>query len=113
LAVTARKDDAEMLEVLAPLEHHPTRLACEGERLFLSELGGGCQVPAGAYTTLDENANTYSISGFISSLDGSLFLRAEETGSLEDSGDISMKLARRLLDSGGEEILADIRQEVS
>ncbi len=112
LAVTARKDDAEMLEVLAPLEHHPTRLACEGERLFLSALGGGCQVPAGVHTTLDENANTFSISGFISSLDGRLFLRAEETGSLDDSGDISMKLARKLLDSGGEEILANIRQEV-
>jgi hydroxymethylbilane synthase len=113
LAVTARKDDVEMLKILAPLEHHTTRLACEGERLFLSELGGGCQVPAGVHTVLDENANSFRISGFISSLDGRLFLRAEETGSPENSGDISMKLARRLLDSGGEEILADIRQEVS
>jgi hydroxymethylbilane synthase len=112
LAVTARSDDAEMLEVLAPLEHHPTRLACDGERLFLSSLGGGCQVPAGAFTTMDENANAFSISGFISSLDGRLFLRAEETGSLEDSGEISMNLARKLLDSGGKEILTDIRQEV-
>jgi hydroxymethylbilane synthase len=113
LAVTARKDDDEMSGVLAPLEHHPTRSACEGERLFLSSLGGGCQVPAGVYTTLGEKANSFSISGFISSLDGRLFLRAEETGSLENSGDISVKLARKLLNSGGEEILADIRQEVS
>jgi hydroxymethylbilane synthase len=113
LAVTARKDDGEMLDVLEPLEHRATKLACEGERLFLSSLGGGCQVPAGVHTMLDEDANSFSIMGFISSLDGKLFLRAEDAGSLEETGDISMNLARKLLDSGGEEILADIRQEVS
>ena len=97
----------------APLEHHPTRLSCECERIFLSSLESGCQVPAGVHTTIDEIADKLSISGFISSLDGRLFLRARDAGSLGNSREISRNLARTLLDSGGEEILADVRKEVS
>ncbi|MFQ5883529.1 MAG: hydroxymethylbilane synthase [Thermoplasmata archaeon] len=113
LAIIGRKDDVEVLDILSPLEHATTRLSCECERLFLSSLESGCQVPAGVHTAIDETANVLSISGFISSLDGRWFLRARDAGSLENSREVSRNLARKLLDSGGEKILADIRKEVS
>ncbi|MEE9489583.1 MAG: hydroxymethylbilane synthase, partial [Thermoplasmata archaeon] len=113
LAITARRDDPEVLDILSSLEHPATRLSCEGERAFLSSLESGCQVPAGVYTTIDAEATRMSITVFISSLDGKVFLRARDEGSLEDSKEVSRNLARKLLDMGGEEILANIRKEVS
>jgi hydroxymethylbilane synthase len=50
LAVQCR-DDAALLELLAPLNHLPTRLSVTAERAFLARLGGGCSLPIAAYAT--------------------------------------------------------------
>lgn len=52
LAVEARSDDGEMLEMLAAVDHPPTTLAVIAERAFLARIGGGCQVPVAAYARL-------------------------------------------------------------
>lgn len=44
--------DAELRELLARIEHPPSRLAVDAERAFLSELGGDCTLPAGAHATV-------------------------------------------------------------
>ncbi|MGZ6983159.1 MAG: hydroxymethylbilane synthase [Ilumatobacteraceae bacterium] len=49
VAVECRADDAEMIHVLASIDHHPTRQAVEVERAFLAELGSGCSLPVGAH----------------------------------------------------------------
>ncbi|MFQ5884176.1 MAG: hydroxymethylbilane synthase [Thermoplasmata archaeon] len=112
LAIATREDDIEVLDLLSPLEHSITRLSCECERLFLSSLESGCQVPSGTYTEIDEGTNRFSILGFISSLDGKWFLKAQDEGALENSKEVTRSLARKLLDSGGKDILANIRMEV-
>ena len=38
-----------MIEVLAAIDHAPTRRAVEVERAFLAELGSGCSLPVGAH----------------------------------------------------------------
>jgi len=48
LAVEARKDRRELLELLALLDHAATRVEVEMERAFLRELGGGCSIPLAA-----------------------------------------------------------------
>ena len=47
IAVEARADSG-WLEVLAALDHPPTRLAVEAERRLLGRMGGGCQLALGA-----------------------------------------------------------------
>ncbi|MDQ1445163.1 MAG: hydroxymethylbilane synthase, partial [Acidimicrobiaceae bacterium] len=47
LAVECRADDTETIEMLAAIDHAPTRLAVTAERAFLAELGGGCDLPVG------------------------------------------------------------------
>lgn len=111
LAVTARADDAEVLEILSGLEDPKSRLACECERLFLSTLESGCQVPAGVFTSIHEDSGTFSITGFISSLDGKRFLLGEESGNTEQAREITSNMTGKLLDMGGREILEDIRTE--
>lgn len=52
LAVECRSTDAETRERLAAIDHRLTRSLVEAERDFLIELGGDCDLPAGAHARL-------------------------------------------------------------
>ena len=54
LAVQTRAGDGAVLELVASLEHLPTRQAVTAERHLLELLGGGCQLPMGAYGNLHD-----------------------------------------------------------
>lgn len=58
LAVECRTTDTETLERLAAIDHPPTRLLVEAEREFLIELGGDCDLPAGAHAKLVDDGVT-------------------------------------------------------
>jgi hydroxymethylbilane synthase len=49
VAVECRSDDLRTAEVLAAIDHAPTRHDVEVERAFLAELGSGCSLPVGAH----------------------------------------------------------------
>ncbi|HUP72855.1 MAG TPA: hydroxymethylbilane synthase [Acidimicrobiales bacterium] len=51
LAIECRTGD-EVMHHLVSIEHGPSRRAVDAERAFLSELGGDCTLPAGAFATL-------------------------------------------------------------
>ncbi len=48
LAVEARSDRSDVLELLAAIDHPATRVEVELERGFMKEIGGGCATPLGA-----------------------------------------------------------------
>lgn len=48
LAIECRADNAELRSILARIDHAPSRRLLEAERGFLLELGGDCDLPAGA-----------------------------------------------------------------
>ena len=52
LAVEARSEDRSIIRLVAQIDHLMTRLAVTAERAFLAELGGDCDLPAGAYATV-------------------------------------------------------------
>ncbi|MDH3679498.1 MAG: hydroxymethylbilane synthase [Acidimicrobiia bacterium] len=52
LAVECRAIDERMRELLASIDHEPTRVVVGAERSFLAELGGDCDLPAGANAQL-------------------------------------------------------------
>jgi len=49
LAVECRADDAELTELLATIDHQPSRAAVTAERGLLAALEAGCSAPIGAY----------------------------------------------------------------
>lgn len=53
LAIECRADDGATIELVAALEHGPSRTAVDAERAFLAELGGDCSLPAGAHAVVD------------------------------------------------------------
>ena len=52
LAIQIRAEDNTVAEMVSLLEHPSTRLEVTAERLLLELLGGGCQLPMGAYGKL-------------------------------------------------------------
>ena len=49
LALECRSGDEAVRELLAAIEHAPSRLCVEAERSFLAAIGGDCSIPAGAH----------------------------------------------------------------
>ncbi|MCI0475070.1 MAG: hydroxymethylbilane synthase [Anaerolineales bacterium] len=103
LAVQTRADNAATLQLLAPLDHTPTRAATTAERAFLRALGGGCQVPIAAYA--ETRDGVLHLRGLIASVDGTRVVRGEISGNTSQPEQIGAELANRLLIAGGGEIL--------
>lgn len=95
LAVECRPDVAD---VVAALDDASTRRCVEAERSWLATLGGGCDLPAGAYATVEPDGSL-RLRAMLASYDGRIVLRDENDG---DGAD----LAARMLDSGGRELLS-------
>jgi hydroxymethylbilane synthase len=102
LAIECRAADERTRKVLGNLDHAESRFAVTAERVALAALGGGCQVPIGAYCRRDGDA--YRISACVSSPDGATVLRAEMRG--DDAPSLGADLADALLRQGALQLLA-------
>jgi hydroxymethylbilane synthase len=102
LAIECRTADERTRAMLATLDHAESRFAVTAERVALAALGGGCQVPIGAYCRRD--GNVYRMSGCVSSPDGAVVLRGEERGT--DAQSLGEALADSLLRQGALQLLA-------
>ena len=106
LAIEIRQEDQRVYEAIAFLDHRESRIRAECERAFLRELQGGCQVPIGAYAWIE--GKKLKLKAFISDLEGRKFLEGIEEGDLHQAEQVGKKLAKRLLEEGGKEILEEI-----
>ncbi len=88
------------------LDHAPTRAAVTAERALLAALGGGCQVPIGAYATVADGR--LSLQAVAVSPDGSKLVRDKAEGPAVDAGQIGRELGERLLAAGADEILESV-----
>ncbi len=98
LAVECRADAYEVLDLLHRIDHTDTRRLVEAERAFLAELGGDCNMPAGAHAVAvgDE---VVRVDAMIASFDGYTVLR--ERVEARDGVAAARSAARRLLDDRG------------
>ena len=94
LAVECRPDVADLVSVL---DDAGTRRCVEAERAWLATLGGGCDLPAGAYATIEADG-TLRLRAMLASYDGRIVLRDENDGD-------GAALATRMLDDGGRALL--------
>ncbi len=108
VVVECRERDADTRRRLASLDHADTRVQVRAERAFLKTIGGGCQVPLGAYARL--NGDRVAVVGMIARPDGSVVLRDEVSFARDEAEKAGETLARDLLTRGGREILRDIEE---
>jgi len=102
IAVQCRADDQVSLELLAPLDHGPTRAEVEAEREFLAALGGGCTAPVAANAKYADSS--LILRGLVASLDGQNIIRVMRSGS--DAVELGKSLALEALALGAQEIIA-------
>jgi hydroxymethylbilane synthase len=99
-------EGSEGEEACAPLDDPWTRLPVTAERAMLQELGGGCQVPIGAYATL-ENTELF-LTGAVFAPDGSAMIRYTATGECTKPAELGRNVAQVLLKRGAKAILEDV-----
>ncbi|EWM67330.1 hydroxymethylbilane synthase [Micromonospora sp. M42] len=118
LAVECRADDQDVIEMLALLDHEPSRAAITAERALLATLEAGCSAPVAAYAVLAEGEPTDEgdviqeiyLRGAVISPDGSRDLRLSRTGTPADAAEIGKALAAELLELGADSILGQDAQ---
>ena len=104
LAVETRRDDTAMVELIGAINDAETEMTVSAERSFLAELGGDCNLPAGAHATLVDGAagpgSAIEIRGVLASADCTRLQRANETGPLSmDPGRVLARHLRKQLEA--------------
>jgi hydroxymethylbilane synthase len=103
IGIEARTGDAETLRALTALEDAETRSAVTAERAALAGLGGGCQVPIGAWGRI-ENAKL-ALDVAVLSPDGTQRMWEKDSGSPEEAEVIGKRVAKKLRDGGAAALL--------
>ena len=101
LAIETRADDTQTSAALKFLDHPQTRSAVECERAALNALGGGCQVPIGAYA--EPAHGGLRLRAVVANPDGSEIVREQMTGS--DPRRLGQEVGSSLLARGARRIL--------
>ena len=107
LAVEARWADEDTVALLSGVEDAPTRRAVTAERAFLEALGGGCQLPVGAYARAD--GDTMVITVFLSSIDGGTVFKAKVRGRASNPHEVALDAYQRLIERGAGPLLKSVR----
>jgi hydroxymethylbilane synthase len=90
-------------EHVAMLDDADTHWAVTAERAVLGGLGGGCQVPIGAYATVSEGR--VRVLAMVAAPDGTQIIRVSAEGAVGAAAELGAGLAERLLALGAREIL--------
>ena len=103
IGIEARTADAETRSILAKLEDAETRSAVAAERAALAGLGGGCQVPIGAWGRVERG--TLALDVVVLSPDGTQRLWEKDSGASAEAEAIGKRVARKLRDAGASALL--------
>jgi len=106
LGIECKSDDKKVLEIINVLEDKPTSQRCLAERAFLRELEGGCQVPIGVNSKIQNEQ--LCLTGMVASLDGERLIKDQYIGNVNDPEEVGKELAKKLKQQGAEEILSEI-----
>lgn len=102
LAIQTRDDGENAWRAVRQLDRSEARAAVEAERALLTALGGGCQVPIGAYARVSNGA--IQLIAMVASPDGSRLIRGTASG--PEPVAVGAELGERLLAQGAREILS-------
>lgn len=108
VGIECRSDDIAVQQLLAPLEHTPTRSCVLAERAMNRKLQGGCQVPIGAFAVIE--GDSLWLRGLVGAVDGSEIIRHQVRGPIAQGEQLGAELAEYLLSQGADRILQAVYQ---
>lgn len=103
LGIECREDRADLLRLLAPLIHGPTRQCVLAERALSRALAGSCNVPLGGFAEI--SGTQLRLRGLVGAPDGSRVIRDEATGGVDDAEEIGLAVAGKLGMQGASAVL--------
>jgi len=108
IAVEVRQGDARAREAVSAIDEPVAAAALTAEWAVVTRLGGGCQMPIGAYAA--PVGDELALTAVVASLDGARAARAEARGPLAEAARIGAEAAEQLLERGAGDILADVER---
>jgi hydroxymethylbilane synthase len=108
IAIEIREDDQRTRKLVRVINDATTSVALDAERAVVTRLGGGCQMPIGAYARVE--GETMTLAAIVIALDGSREIRATAAGSVREPGAVGIRAADSLLARGADTILADAQK---
>jgi hydroxymethylbilane synthase len=106
LCIQCRDGDEGVQKLLGYYNDGLTNLTVMAERSFLGKLNGGCQVPIGAYASIDAG-RTITLTGMVGLPDGTTMLKETMAGT--DPQQLGNDLAQVLIERGASDILDSVR----
>jgi hydroxymethylbilane synthase len=103
IGLECRDSDSETREILEAITHAETWSRVLAERAMLWALGGGCLVPIGATSKVEDGVLT--VRGAVLSEDGRRRIAATHRGDAATPLAVGQELAAKLKDEGAEELL--------
>jgi hydroxymethylbilane synthase len=97
--------DCEAYRAASLLDHPQTHLETKLERIVIGVLGGGCQVPIGAYAC--KQGNSIRIRAEVLALDGSRHVKVDEIVSYDNCEEKALHMGHELADKGGRELVKE------
>jgi hydroxymethylbilane synthase len=107
LSIEIRQNDLDVQPMIKALDDPQTHAIVTGERAFLNQLGGSCQVPIAGHGVISRN--TFNLTGLVADLDGSRILKATLSGPPDSTETIGISLAQQLLGRGADKILEQLQ----
>ena len=104
IGIECRSERADLLELLAPLDHVATAQAVRTERVVARTLAGSCNVPLAAFGEVA--GGRIQLRGYVGSPDGQRIARASVEGPAEAIEENGVALALQLREAGASDILA-------
>jgi hydroxymethylbilane synthase len=101
LAIECRSADAELRQLLAPLNDAASAVCVAAERAMLAALDGSCRTPIAGLATID--GDRLSLEALLLSEDGSAERRGRSEGAVSDAVALGRELGERLRRGAGSE----------
>ncbi|TDR76507.1 hydroxymethylbilane synthase [Paludibacterium purpuratum] len=109
LGIEIRADRTELATLLAGLNDADTHACVSAERTLAREMGGSCQLPLGAFATLQ--GDVLHLTGLLAHPDGSVMLRADAAAPREYAEALGRAVAKKLYEQDAGALIDDILRQ--
>lgn len=107
MAIEILSERADLMQLLAPLNHGPTAQAVNAERTVSRVFGGSCQIPLAAFGTVD--GTMLRLRAMVATPDGKRIATADASGAADAPDILGHDIAQALQAQGADDILAACR----
>ena len=106
IAVEIRGNDATTHDIVKTIDDPVAAAALTAERAVVTRLGGGCQMPIGAYAIASDEGLV--LTAIVVSVDGARRAHTETRGPIANAEGVGAEAAEQLLACGAADILAEV-----